>query len=217
MNYLKRANVVLGDAETGLKKLLSEAAESADYTVIEALVSLARQLGDLQNGHQNWKGPPTAGDAVSPEPLGEKASSRHASNGRSTALVKPSPKNRTQKRTKKKYPRFARAGDTLVKIAWSKSTKSEYKHKSPKFIVDVLSDAIVRLANEFEVISMDKILPLKSVDGSEIPDYQAYLCLAWLRNVELVAQKGREGYSIDNPETLVNRIASAWDEMPAAS
>ncbi len=217
MDYLKSANVVLGDAETGLKKLLSKAAESADYTVIESLVSLARQLGDLQNGRQPRARSPAAVDDGIAELQGKKASSGQASNGRSVAPAKPSSKNRNKKRPKKKYPRFARASDTLVKIAWSKSTKSEYKHKSPKFVLGVLCDAIVRLADELEVISMDKVLPLKGPDGSEIPDYQSYLCLAWLRNVELVAQKGREGYSIDTPGTLADRIASAWDDLPAAS
>ena len=66
-----------------------------------------------------------------------------------------------------------------------------------------------------DVIPMDGILPLNAEDGSEIPDYQSYLCLAWLRSIGAVTQKGREGYMRGNSKTpLPEQVESAWPELP---
>ena len=79
------------------------------------------------------------------------------------------------------YPKFVREGDNLVKIGWSKSQRAEYEHKSPKRLLAVLCESLTS-ANGKRIM-MDKVLPLKDpVTGSAFPDYQSYLCLAWLRS-----------------------------------
>ena len=44
---------------------------------------------------------------------------------------------------------------------------------------------------------MEDVLPLGYAGGKEIPSYQAYLALAWLRSVEAIRKDGREGYRAD--------------------
>ena len=65
------------------------------------------------------------------------------------------------------------------------------------------------------VISMDVVLPLKGEDGIDVPDYQAYLCLAWLRTIGAVEQRGREGYTMNGAGAdLTTVVKEAWNDLP---
>ena len=60
-------------------------------------------------------------------------------------------------------------------------------------------------------IIMDKVLPLKDpVNESVFPDYQSYLCLAWLKSVGLVTQHGRQGYSLPKGIELEKSVEALW-------
>ena len=61
---------------------------------------------------------------------------------------------------------------------------------------------LVRIGAEGERYTVVGIFPLKDADKSEIPDYQAYLTLAWLRIVELITQHRRQEYSLPNAAEL---------------
>ena len=62
---------------------------------------------------------------------------------------------------------------------------------------------------------MDKVLPLKDpVTGSAFPDYQSYLCLAWLKCGGLVIQHGRQGYSLPKGIELDKSIETHWANLP---
>jgi len=111
------------------------------------------------------------------------------------------------------YPRFVREGDNLVKIGWSKSQKAEYEHKSPKRVLAVLCDSLTG-ANGKRIM-MDKVLPLKDpVTGSAFPDYQSYVCLAWLRSAGLVIQHGRQGYSLPKGIEFEKSVEALWANLP---
>jgi hypothetical protein len=60
---------------------------------------------------------------------------------------------------------------------------------------------------------MDKLLPIKDGDGGEVPGYQAYLCLAWLRATGLVQQHGRQGYTISKKTDLAAAVEGAWEKL----
>jgi len=115
------------------------------------------------------------------------------------------------------YPAFAKSGDVLVKIAWSKSSKSEYQHKSPRMVIKVLANSFTHHAKSGGVVSMDNVLPLKADDGTEIPDYQAYVSLAWLRQIGAVKQNGRQGYTVKKVDDLLQEIEVAWSKLPEAT
>ena len=62
---------------------------------------------------------------------------------------------------------------------------------------------------------MGKVLPLKdAANGSVFPDYQSYLCLAWLRSGGLVIQHGRQGYSLPKGIELDKSIETHWVNLP---
>jgi hypothetical protein len=111
-----------------------------------------------------------------------------------------------------RYPKFVREGDNLVKIGWSKSQRAEYEHKSPKRLLAVLCESLTS-ANGKRIM-MDKVLPLKdSANGSAFPDYQSYVCLAWLKSSGLVTQHGRQGYSLPKGIELKESVETLWSNL----
>jgi hypothetical protein len=209
MSILQNAIDTLVSAEAAMKRLIAEAAEHGDYSLVEKLAKWAGSLGGMyteeQSAAQSNRQPsvPSGNEATTP-PVAV-ATKRKAS------TKKPGHSKR------RAYPVFAKSGDSLVKIAWSKSSKSEYHHKSPRFVAKVLADSLIRQDKESAIVSMDKILPLKTDDGSEIPDYQVYVSLAWLRKVGAVKQNGRQGYTVKKTNDLQAVIDNAWSNLPEAT
>ncbi|MCH7598848.1 MAG: hypothetical protein IH973_03755 [Myxococcales bacterium] len=112
-------------------------------------------------------------------------------------------------------PKFARGKDELVKIGWSKKEKSEYQHKAPRQVIGFLIDSLVKTAPAEEVFSTEQLFPLHDGnDGSEIPSYQAYLCLAWLREEQLIEQVGRQGYRVPDSKGLHETMKARWEQLP---
>jgi hypothetical protein len=113
------------------------------------------------------------------------------------------------------YPQFFRNGDILVKIAWSKTHKGEYEHKAQFGVVRDLITAIRHSASKNGRFAMESLLPLRSsVGGQEVPSYQTYLCLAWLRAQGLVVQHGRQGYSIDPKVDILAKAQEMFEMLP---
>ena len=134
-----------------------------------------------------------------------------ASNG----SVRRTAARKKAKRRKSKYPIFKRSGDNLVKIAWSKASKAEYQHQAPKNVIFALVEKMAAVASADALITMDNVLPLATADQPEVPTYQSYACLAWLREIGVVEQHGRQGYSVRPIDESLNTIESAWKELTA--
>jgi hypothetical protein len=206
MSILQRAAETLASAEADLKRLIGEAADQGEYSSVETLVRWARTLGAMRSEGQSpheTSGTPQAHNGQ-PEPMKDKRPGR-----------KPLRKLARNKRGS--YPQFARAGDALVKIAWSKSSGTEYEHKAPRSVVQKLAHALAHRSENGSMISMDDVLPLKADDGSQIPDYQAYVGLAWFRQIGAIKQKGRQGYTVKKASELLKQVEVAWGDLPSAT
>lgn len=176
---------VLTKCEADLRSLVAAAADSGDYDAVIRITSWAKQVASMLG----------AATVVAPE-------------RRSTT---DSPKKATVRPT---YPRFLKRGDYLVKIGWSKREKSEYQHKVPHHAALVLAQAAAKVGNDGRIFQVNALLPLVDPkDGSEIPDYQVYLVIAWWRNAGLLDQHGRQGYSISNASQLHQAVESAWTNL----
>ncbi len=119
---------------------------------------------------------------------------------RSTGAAMPSEAIRSR------YPLFVRSGSDLVKISWSKTKRAEYEHRTPWRNAEDVVGALVRVGAGGARFTMEDVLPVRRQESDEeVPAYQAYAVLAWLRQEDLVAQYGRRGYSIatDDLETAV--------------
>ena len=112
------------------------------------------------------------------------------------------------------YPRFFRQGDRLVRVAWSKREKKEYEHKAPITVLKALTVAMTDTGADGRVFSTDELLPIRDHDGAEVPAYQAYAGLALLKQVGLIEQHGRQGYSIPRLRELNGAVEALLRNLP---
>jgi hypothetical protein len=199
MSIIQRTEDLLAETERTLVGLANEAGAARDYDQAASLIELARKIKQL--GEQ-FRGAASK-VAGAPNPL--------------DALMKldPAGEIKVPIRSRNKlgqYPRFVREGDNLVKIGWSKSQRAEYEHKSPKRLLAVLCESLTS-ANGKRIM-MNKVLPLKDpVTGAAFPDYQSYVCLAWLKSGGLVTQHGRQGYSLPKGIELAKSVETLWANL----
>jgi hypothetical protein len=185
--------------------MLATAAAAGDYEAIVRIAGWAKVLaGMISEAGLNQT--EEASISVAQPPIPGTASFTAGSPAAATAARRPRAKD---------YPEFFRNGATLVKIGWSKSQKAEYEHKAPLAVLQELAKTLVSAGAKRGRFAMESLLPLKSsADGSEIPSYQTYLCLAWLRAQGLVLQHGRQGYSIKPNTDLVAKAQERFEQLP---
>ena len=114
---------------------------------------------------------------------------------------------------KRDYPRFERDGDKLVKLGWSKKQKSQYEHRAPHAAVLAFGRHVANHFGEGEVFAMESLLPVPDESGEEVPGYQAYLTLAWLKHVGAVEKKGRDGYVLRDGSLADGGLDRLWDAL----
>jgi hypothetical protein len=201
MDILQRTESLLAEVERNLAGLANEAGLARDYEQAASLIELARKIKQLAEQFKRCgSGRPDGSNPADPGTVAQSV-------GKSEAP--------TRSRNKLgKYPRFVREGDNLVKIGWSKSQRAEYEHKSPKRLLAVLCESLAR-ANGKRIV-MGTVLPLKDpLNESVFPDYQSYLCLAWLKSAGLVTQHGRQGYSLPKGIDLEKSVEAMWVSLPS--
>lgn len=180
-----KAVKVLAKCEADLRALVASAADSGDYDAVLCITSWAKQISMM------------SGAALTSAP-----DKKPVAEGSKKAMTRPA------------YPRFVRRGDQLVKIGWSKREKSEYEHKSPRQAALTLARVAAAAGKDGRIFQISALLPLSDPkDGSEIPDYQVYLVIAWWRSAGLLDQHGRQGYSIPNASQLHLAVESAWTTL----
>lgn len=205
MSKREQMLAILRVAEDGLAGLAAEAGAQRAYADAAALLEAARrvqQIGEQTLLESSDMMPPVeaANTTTTPAPASAK---------RSLAVDRPAA---ARKPKKADYPKFFRDGDSLVKVGWSKSEGAEYEHKCPKRVLDALVREFARVAGPGKRFVMANLLPLRDpAGGEELPGYQAYVGLAFLRQAGLVQQHGRSGYSIPKPKALVADAAAAWN------
>ncbi len=189
--------------------LAAEAAKEARYSAAACLIELAKDVADLTSKANGQLEIPAK--ALGQQHIG-------TSPPPSTTFVAKPPTPLANKTRPKKadYPKFLREGNSLVKLGWSPSEKSEYEHKSPKEVLPLLLAAISKVGAHGRRFSMDKVLPLVNpADNGRIPDYQSYLCLAWLKALGLLAQQGRKGYSLTTRAPIEPLVETHWAALPS--
>jgi hypothetical protein len=178
-----KGQTALAKCESELRALLAQAASSGDYDAVIKLTSWARAIAGLMSGT------PTSVTE------GSKAAPKRKASG--TA-----------------YPRFERRGDSLVKIGWSKREKTEYEHKAPMGAVALVADKVRKKGADGRIFQISGLLPCESTDGETIvPDYQVYLVVAWWRELGLLEQHGRQGYSLPKPSDFAKSVEQASTQL----
>jgi hypothetical protein len=186
--------------EEELRTFAAEAAASGDYDRLERIAATARKVSDLASEWGASDAPnSTTDDADASATRQEKAAPSRPRSTRATAG--------------RGYPRFMRRGDELVKIGWSKAGRKEYQHRAPHGLLVALQKALLDASKARKLFTMDTLE--RYLAANDVPGYQAYAWLAWLRSAGLVTQHGRQGYSVINAATFETDIEKALMELPA--
>ena len=68
------------------------------------------------------------------------------------------------------------------------------------------------------VFTIDALVPVHDPkDQTEVPTYQVYLTIAWLRTEGILRQHGREGYSLMVEGDPDKTVEERWTALPAVS
>jgi hypothetical protein len=219
MEPLLQATEVVRQAEGELRQLLLRTAEQGDYETARMLAEWANHLKQMvqQNGSVNRE-PRFTEEANGPARSYVEARAFVAPIPKRSKTEKARPKRAPRKKPKNaraEYPKFLREGEELLKIGWSKREKTAYRHKAPKQVVLLVVQALQVAGKSGERFTMDQVLPIRDPESDdEVPTYQAYLSLAWLRKEQLIVQHGREGYSVRPDINLMDAVAERWKLLP---
>jgi hypothetical protein len=192
---------ILSKAQAELRSLLEQALVESRYTDVAEIARIADSLARLgaNSGQASSEGEAPVSRSQAPAPRG-------ALPVHTTRPGRPS----------RSFPRFEREGDKLVKIAWSKKDRAEYEHKAPRQVVDLLIEAIRSRKGEGAKFEAPDVLPLTDRKSrKEVPSYQSYLALAWLRHEGVVAKHGRDGYSLKPTAATPERLTELWEALPS--
>lgn len=202
-------------AEKSLRELMQKAISAAEYRDLPTLAKMAEQLASLafrasQTSDAALEAPPSAATTAPYRRKAPRASAPPAPRKR-----KSRPQARVRS-SKSGYPKFRRTDDTLVKVGWSKKAKKEYEHRAPRTAVEAVMKSVATAGDREKVFTVDALIPVHDPkDRTEVPTYQVYLAIAWLRTEGVLRQHGREGYSLlvaDNPEKTVEQ---RWSALPS--
>ncbi len=208
MDYQNEALGIIRHAEQFLVDLAQKALIQRDYQSTTFLMGLAEELRDIAAGLE------TPAEEISPAPVTEGIKiadtlPQSVQGPNRAKLSRGSPK-------KGEFPKFLRDEDSLYKIGWSKTDKTTYEHKAPKHVLLALIDKLKAVAAKKRRFTMEHILPLKRKDDpNELPSYQVYVYVAWLRQLGLITQYGRKGYSISHPSKLEFSAEKSWQKLPS--
>ena len=216
MTTIEEAAAICSNAEKALRQLMQTAITSGEYRHLPALARMAEQISQLAvRASLTVEQSPLAMETESLPSRGRQIrkclkSGAHISAQRRSNLPKPSVRS-----AKIGYPKFRRDGDEIVKIGWSKKSRTEYEHRAQKRVVDAVIKAVDSVGQKNKVFTVESLLPIKdAADGTEIPAYQVYLALAWFRTEGLVNQQGREGYSLLVTANIEKTVEDRWTALP---
>jgi hypothetical protein len=195
MTILDRASQLLQETEAKLRGLVSDAATSGDYASVVQIASWARTLSELMG-------------RKSPERIrsGVPASQRSGAKGPKQISL--------SKRGQRSYPLFFRHDDQVVRIAWSKSEKKEYRHKAAYSILKVLAKSMAEKGSDGHVFATEQFLPVRDAQNGEVPNYQAYVGISLFKQAGLIDQHGRQGYSIPRLADFKDAVEAVWKKLP---
>lgn len=204
MTYWGDANKLLHNTEKSLRGLIERALADQQYGEVAAIAQMANAIARLTRGSE-------AG-SLGPEDNG-------LVDGESTEHLPAAPPSGAKVRVRRtarasEFPRFEREGDKLIKVGWSKRDDRVYEHRAPQQVVFLVASTIGSKVHRKGVFTMDRVLPLTDKAGTEIPSYQAYVALAWLRSIGTVKRLGKEGYRLVDGALDLSALQRSWDAIP---
>lgn len=209
MDIFDRASTALQRCEHELRDLGALALKEGNYDAARRIAELAESLADscVRVGMPE---PST----INPQPLKSASSAAAAVKESSTSKAGKKAVVRRKRTTTGNYPQFRRRGEKLVKVGWSKKNRQEYEHNAPWPVVHAFAVHLRTHIRSGRIFNVESLLPVPDPDGhGELPTYQIYLALAWLRSVGLVEKRSRDGYVANRKELTDETITEHWAAM----
>jgi hypothetical protein len=219
---INRGIDILRECETRLREVLAEAAAAGEYESVLRLTAWAKAVAALASKPGSYGSSAQGAVSVAHDMrLGDSDSALSDTSAPVGVEVSGTARaQRTRKATGKRkaarsaYPKFLRFKDQLVKIGWSKRDKKEYQHKAPRRVLDCLVDRLLAVGANGAMFTTDELLPLHDpTDGTDVPTYQVYVCLAWLRHENLLRQDGRQGYALADGAAVRAGVETSWQQL----
>ncbi len=209
LDEVARAEALLGTAEAGIRKLIQQCLEQNRYAMVAVLAELAdgvasvrrRTAADVDNG-DSLRGTGRAWPQLGAAPRPATPEAQSGARGKLRSQLAST------------YPRFEREGDRLVKIGWSKKDDREYEHKAPRSAVVAVCGALAKRGKRAPTITMNALLPVADAEEQEVPSYQVYLVVAWLRQLGVVERTGKDGYAVNAAQLAPEIIDATWSSLP---
>lgn len=211
MDTIQAGQKVLCNAESELRDLIQQALSEQHYPAVKVLADLADGVAKLLQANGI-----AASSVAQLSPEGRSRGAR-ATVTQTTDAASGPPKQNRPSANKPKYPRFDRDDDRLVKVGWSKKSKKEYEHRVSKDVVISFVRHLGQNVGAGKVFDVEGLLPVQDASGDEIPAYQVYVTLAWLRDSGALEKKGRDGYVLRDGAIFNGRIDTLWESLPARS
>lgn len=214
MDIVRQAYRLIRGCELEIKALMEAAIKDRHYDEIGRLAALAARLSALIGEEESDEGdnyvpPPLAPTTPA---LSQPRSAAHETLARAEPAVRAASIGR---RRRDQYPRFERHADRLMKLGWSKKDRAEYEHRAPLETVRSVVSKLSSSVRKDGYLRMEDVLPIVSPDGTEIPSYQAYLVLAWLREMGVFQRQGNDGYKLVWKRLDENDLENVWKQTPA--
>jgi hypothetical protein len=186
MSVLRKADLAMQKCEHDLRELGIEALRAGEYDVARRLTELAEAMADRR-----------ARAGLADEPGGTVRPAERKGVHNSAVASPPA-----RRKPSAEYPRFLRKGDHLVKVGWSKKVGAEYEHKAPRVAVLAFARHLRTRTRPGRIWKVEDLTPVSDGQG-EMPSYQVYLMVGWLRATGLIEKRGRDGYVI-GPDGLTD-------------
>lgn len=207
------AQSVLREAEKHLKDQIQKALRDERYDDVTSIAALAEALMQLRIAGLPFQEERTSDKSVK-GPADQQVVQRFLETGRAATPSEKRLRVASKEGSTKKYPRFERDSTRLIKVGWSKKRKAEYEHRVPLDITAIVVDRLKDAAANGRRFEVEELLPIVTDNGEEIPAYQIYAVIAWLRGKLVIERIGRDGYlmkhGLEAPETF-DRL---WGELP---
>jgi hypothetical protein len=209
MNFIDQAIAQIRDCEEKIRALIELALAENRYEELAELARLGASLSKvLDHGGAPTRERSTDDHSTSNLPLeGPRPTDNSISSSSSPFISRKQPRPAD-------FPRFERHGDRLIKLGWSKTDKSVYEHRAPLDVAQTVFSKLIPSTGKGGYLRMDKVLPIVMADKSEIPSYQAYLVLAWLRDRGAIQRQGNDGYKLVEKSMTKEKFNEYWQQTP---
>jgi hypothetical protein len=215
MDSRLQATEVIHHAEVELRNLLLRSAELGDYETARLMAEWANQLKQMGERKDERDRQPRILELPDEQTPGRSNEDQFNKTNRENKSSSKQARKTRRKAARGEYPKFLRDGEDLLKIGWSKRTWAAYRHKAPKRVLNLVAQELLAKGKNGTRFTMEEVLPIRDAETAiDLPNYQAYLILAWLRHEKLVIQHGREGYSLRPEINLADAVEQRWKQLP---